>query len=794
MFFNFKKRKMKKLIDAVNQYSDEFKKYSDEQVKQKTQEFKQRLREGETLDNILPEAYALVREAADRTIGLRHYDVQIIGGYVLHNGDIAEMKTGEGKTLVATLPAYLNALTEKGVHIITVNDYLAKRDSEWMGRVYEYLGLSVGLIQNEMTPSERKAAYNKDITYVTNNELGFDYLRDNMARRKEDKVLRSLTFAIIDEVDSILIDEARTPLIISGLSDPSTDLYLKANTFAKGLEIGEKIESELNKIGQAIYKEHSTETGDVIVNRKEMRTYLTDEGVRKAEKFFGIENYGDVKNVTIVHHINQALKANFLFRRDIDYVVRNGKVEIVDEFTGRILRGRVYSDGLHQAIEAKEGVEIHPESKTLASITYQNLFRMYKKIAGMTGTAKTEEEEFRQLYNMGVKVIPTNRPIKRVDLDDVMFITQEEKYDAIIKDIEACYNIKRPVLIGTTNIEVSELISEKLQKLNIPHNVLNAKHHEKEAEIIANAGKIGAVTVATNMAGRGTDIVVEEEAKALGGLKVIGTERHESRRIDNQLRGRTGRQGDPGESVFYLALEDDLMKLFGAQHYMDMFKSLQVEKGTPIKHPLITKAVRRAQKSIESNNYSIRKHVMEYDNILNKQRNIIYEDREKLFDKDMMEWVRELIQAYVENTVHDCLCKEETTDEPTAYQKINEYIQELTGYDIPPDIIATLEPDEIAMEIFYRLKREFSPYDEDLVQNTLRNIAFTVVDTEWAEYIHTISQLQREIQLQVYGQRDPLIEFNMQSYELFNNLVHDIQMKLLKSVFHIQFKVTLVEE
>lgn len=789
----FRRKKINKVVDKVNKFSNEFKNYSDEQIKAKTKEFKRRFASGESLDDILPEAFAIVREAADRVIGLRHYDVQIMGGYVLHNGDIAEMKTGEGKTLVETLPAYLNALTGEGVHIVTVNDYLAKRDKEWMGQVFEFLGLTVGLIQSGMTPEERKEAYNRDITYVTNNELGFDYLKDNMAKRKENKVLRGLNYAIIDEVDSILIDEARTPLIISGLSDPSTDLYEKADHFAKGLEIGEKIKTDLNKVGQAIYKEYDKEVGDVIVDRKEQKVHLTDEGIRKAEEYFRIENYGDIKNVTIVHHITQALKANFLFRRDIDYIVRDGKVEIVDEFTGRVLKGRVYSDGLHQAIEAKEGVEIQPESKTLASITYQNLFRMYRKIAGMTGTAKTEEEEFRHIYNMEVKVIPTNKPIQRKDLDDIVFITQEEKYDAIIQDVLDCYHKKRPVLIGTTNIEVSEIISERLKEYNIPHNVLNAKYHELEAEIIAQAGKVGAVTVATNMAGRGTDIIVEEQAKQLGGLKVIGTERHESRRIDNQLRGRTGRQGDPGESVFYLSLEDDLMKLFGAQNYMDMFNSLPLEKGTPIRHPLITKAVQKAQKSIEANNYSIRKYVMEYDSILNKQRNIIYEDRDKLFDENMIELTLRIVKGEIEKIVNHY--QEKLEAEGKIDEKaIQKEIFELTGFKINRIIISQLSAEEIYKDVKYRFLQKVAPYKEEVIQTIFKEIAFTIVDSAWSDYINTISQLQKEIQLQAYGQKDPLLEFNMQSFELFNNLVYDIQMRLQKGIFHAELKIVPTED
>lgn len=783
----FFKKILNKIVTQVNSYNDLYKSLSDDELRNKTKEFKSRIKNGESLDDILPEAFAVVKEAADRVIGLRPYDVQIMGGYVLHQGDIAEMKTGEGKTLVATMPAYLNALTGDGVHIVTVNDYLAKRDREWMGKIFEFLGLTVGLIQSGMTVEERKNAYNMDITYVTNKELGFDFLKDSMSKSKEQKVLRGFNYGIVDEVDSVLIDEARTPLIISASSEPSTDLYVKANEFVQGLEIGEKIESELNKIGQAIYKEYDTETGDVIVNRKDNQVYLTDEGIRKAEKFFGIKNYGDIENTSIVHHISQALKANYLFRRDVDYIVRNDRVEIVDEFTGRVLQGRVYSDGLHQAIEAKEGVPIQPESKTLASITYQNLFRMYKKIAGMTGTAKTEESEFREIYNMEVKIIPTNKPIIRVDRDDIVFITKEEKYDAIINDITECYKIKRPVLIGTTNIEVSELISERLKEKGIPHHVLNAKYPELEAEIISKAGHVGAVTVATNMAGRGTDIIVDEEAKKLGGLKVIGTERHEARRIDNQLRGRTGRQGDPGETVFYLSLEDDLMKLFGAQNYINMFQSLQVEKGTPIKHPLITKAIEKAQKSIESNNYAIRKYVMEYDNILNIQRNIIYKDRDRLFEEDIIEVVFNIAKTEIEKIINQYLNSEEE-EEMVDKKVVADEIKELTGIEINDKVIGQLSAKEILTELKYRFNNKIAPYDREKVENYFREIALSIVDTAWSDYINTIAELQKEVQLQAYGQKNPLIEFQIQSSELFNNLVYDIQMRLLKNIFNAKLE------
>lgn len=784
MFF---KKRLNKVVNQVNNYSDLYKGLSDIELKKKTEEFKSRIKNGETLDDILPEAFALVKEAADRVIGLRPYNVQIMGGYVLHQGNIAEMKTGEGKTLVATLPAYLNALTGEGVHIVTVNDYLAKRDREWMGKIFEYLGLTVGLIQSGMSIEERKGAYGKDITYVTNKELGFDFLKDSMSKSKEHKVLRGFNYGIIDEVDSVLIDEARTPLIISSISEPSTDLYLKANEFVKSLKIGEKIESELNKVGQAIYKEYDKETGDVIVNRKEKIVHLTDEGIQKAEKFFCIKNYGDIENNLIVHHINQALKANYLFRKDVDYIVRDGRVEIVDEFTGRVLKGRVYSDGLHQAIEAKEGVQIQPESKTLASITYQNLFRMYKKIAGMTGTAKTEENEFREIYNMEVKVIPTNKPIIRIDRDDIVFITKEEKYDAIIRDIIDCYQIQRPVLIGTTNIEVSELISDRLNAKGIPHHVLNAKHHELEAEIIAKAGRIGAVTVATNMAGRGTDIIVDAEAKKLGGLKVIGTERHEARRIDNQLRGRTGRQGDPGETVFYLSLEDDLMKLFGAQNYIDTFKALNLEKGTPIKHPLITKAIQKAQKAIESNNYSIRKYVMEYDNILNIQRNIIYKDRDKLFEEDIIEVVLSIAKTEIDKIINQYL-NGKKAGESVDVKSIEKEIKELTGIEISHKVIGQLTAKEIFDELKYRFNNKIAPYNKELIKNYFRAIALNIVDTAWSDYINAISEVQKEVQLQAYGNKDPLIEFKIKSFELFNNLVYDIQMRLLKNIFYAKLE------
>ena len=638
------------IVDEIEALGPQMEQLSDEELKNKTQEFKSRLKDTETLDDILPEAFAVVREAAGRTLGMKHYRVQLIGGIILHQGRISEMKTGEGKTLVSTLPAYLNALTGEGVHIVTVNDYLAKRDAEWMGQVHEFLGLTVGVVLNSMDNDERRAAYNCDITYVTNNELGFDYLRDNMVIYKEQLVQRGLKYAIIDEVDSVLIDEARTPLIISGQSDKSTKLYEACDILARQLEKGEA-SGEFSKMN-AIMGEDIEETGDFIVNEKEKNINLTEDGVKKVEKFFLIVNLADPENLEIQHNIILALRAHNLMFRDQDYVVKDDEVLIVDEFTGRIMPGRRYSDGLHQAIEAKEHVKVKRESKTLATITFQNLFNKFEKKAGMTGTALTEEKEFREIYGMDVIEIPTNRPVARKDLEDAVYKTKKEKFNAVCDEIEKAHANHQPVLVGTITIETSELLSSMLKRRGIKHNVLNAKYHELEAEIVAQAGIHDAVTIATNMAGRGTDIKLDDESREAGGLKIIGTERHESRRIDNQLRGRSGRQGDPGESRFYISLEDDLMRLFGSERLMQVFETLGVEEGEQIEHKMLSSAIEKAQQKIESNNFAIRKNLLEYDQVMNEQREIIYEERRRVLDgENMRDSIFHMINDYIENTV-----------------------------------------------------------------------------------------------------------------------------------------------
>ena len=650
------------IVDHIDALEPEMQKLSDEELKEKTKEFKERLAKGETLDDLLPEAFAVVREAAVRVLGMRHYRVQMVGGIILHQGRIAEMKTGEGKTLVSTLPAYLNALTGEGVHIVTVNDYLAKRDAEWMGKVHEFLGLTVGVVLNQMDNDERRAAYNCDITYVTNNELGFDYLRDNMVIYKEQLVQRGMKYALIDEVDSVLIDEARTPLIISGQSGKSTRLYEACDVLARQLERGEA-SGEFSKMN-AIMGEEIEETGDFIVNEKEKNINLTEEGVKKVEKFFHIENLADPENLEIQHNIILALRAHNLMFRDQDYVVKDDEVLIVDEFTGRIMPGRRYSDGLHQAIEAKEHVKVKRESKTLATITFQNLFNKYEKKSGMTGTALTEEQEFRDIYGMDVIEIPTNVPVQRIDLEDAVYKSKKEKFNAVIDAICEAHEKEQPVLVGTITIETSELLSKMLSKRGVKHNVLNAKFHELEAEIVAQAGQHGAVTIATNMAGRGTDIKLDEESRAAGGLKIIGTERHESRRIDNQLRGRAGRQGDPGESRFYISLEDDLMRLFGSERLMDVFTKLGVEEGEQIEHKMLSSAIEKAQKKIESNNFGIRKNLLEYDQVMNEQREIIYDERRRVLDgENMRDSIFHMITDFVENTVDANLSEEQDFEE-----------------------------------------------------------------------------------------------------------------------------------
>ena len=650
------------IVDRIEAMDEDMQKLTDEELRDKTKEFKERLANGETLDDILPEAFATVREAASRSLHMKHYRVQLIGGIVLHQGRIAEMRTGEGKTLVSTLPAYLNALAGKGVHIVTVNDYLAKRDAEWMGQVHRFLGLTVGVVLNEMDNDERREAYNCDITYVTNNELGFDYLRDNMVIYKEQLVQRGLSYAVIDEVDSVLIDEARTPLIISGQSGKSTKLYEACDILARQLERGEA-SGEFSKMN-AIMGEDIEETGDFIVNEKEKNINLTEEGVKKVEKFFHIENLADPEHLEIQHNIILALRAHNLMFRDQDYVVADDQVMIVDEFTGRIMPGRRYSDGLHQAIEAKEHVKVKRESKTLATITFQNLFNKYEKKSGMTGTALTEEKEFRDIYGMDVVEIPTNLPVLRKDLDDAVYKTKDEKFKAVIEEIVRAHETGQPVLVGTITIETSELLSNMLKKRGIQHNVLNAKFHEMEAEIVAQAGVHGAVTIATNMAGRGTDIKLDDEAKAIGGLKIIGTERHESRRIDNQLRGRSGRQGDPGESRFYISLEDDLLRLFGSEKLMSVFNTLGVEDGEQIEHKMLSSAIEKAQKKLEGNNFGIRKNLLEYDQVMNEQREIIYEERRRVLDgESMRDSIYHMITEYVENTVDACASPDTESDE-----------------------------------------------------------------------------------------------------------------------------------
>ena len=737
------------IVDRIEAMDEDMQKLTDEELRDKTKEFKERLANGETLDDILPEAFATVREAASRSLHMKHYRVQLIGGIVLHQGRIAEMRTGEGKTLVSTLPAYLNALAGKGVHIVTVNDYLAKRDAEWMGQVHRFLGLTVGVVLNEMDNDERREAYNCDITYVTNNELGFDYLRDNMVIYKEQLVQRGLSYAVIDEVDSVLIDEARTPLIISGQSGKSTKLYEACDILARQLERGEA-SGEFSKMN-AIMGEDIEETGDFIVNEKEKNINLTEEGVKKVEKFFHIENLADPEHLEIQHNIILALRAHNLMFRDQDYVVADDQVMIVDEFTGRIMPGRRYSDGLHQAIEAKEHVKVKRESKTLATITFQNLFNKYEKKSGMTGTALTEEKEFRDIYGMDVVEIPTNLPVLRKDLDDAVYKTKDEKFKAVIEEIVRAHETGQPVLVGTITIETSELLSNMLKKRGIQHNVLNAKFHEMEAEIVAQAGVHGAVTIATNMAGRGTDIKLDDEAKAIGGLKIIGTERHESRRIDNQLRGRSGRQGDPGESRFYISLEDDLLRLFGSEKLMSVFNTLGVEDGEQIEHKMLSSAIEKAQKKLEGNNFGIRKNLLEYDQVMNEQREIIYEERRRVLDgESMRDSIYHMITEYVENTVDACASPDTESDEwdldalnrdlyaslllkPVAFEEVKEMSQK--------ELKQMLK--EHAVKGYEAKEAEF-PEPEQL-REIERVVLLKVIDAKWMDHIDDMDQLRQGI-------------------------------------------------
>ena len=786
------------IADAVMALDEDMQKLSDEELKVKTKEFKERLEKGETLDDILPEAYAVVREAASRVLGIKHYRVQIVGGIILHQGRIAEMRTGEGKTLVATLPSYLNALEGKGVHVVTVNDYLAKRDAEWMGQVHEFLGLTVGVVLNSMDNDERRAAYECDITYVTNNELGFDYLRDNMVIYKEQLVQRGLNYALIDEVDSVLIDEARTPLIISGQSEKSTKLYEACDILARQLERGEA-SGEFTKMN-AIMGEDIEETGDFIVNEKEKNINLTEDGVKKVEKFFHIDNLADSDNLEIQHNIILALRAHNLMFRDKDYVVKDDEVLIVDEFTGRIMPGRRYSDGLHQAIEAKEHVKVKRESKTLATITFQNLFNKYTKKSGMTGTALTEEKEFREIYGMDVIEIPTNVPVKRQDLEDAVYKTQKEKFRAVCDAIEEAHAKHQPVLVGTITIDNSELLSGMLKRRGIKHNVLNAKFHELEAEIVAQAGIHDAVTIATNMAGRGTDIKLDDEARAAGGLKIIGTERHESRRIDNQLRGRSGRQGDPGESRFYISLEDDLMRLFGSERLMNVFNTLGVEDGEQIEHKMLSSAIEKAQEKIESNNFGIRKNLLEYDQVMNEQREIIYEERRHVLDGDnMRDSIFHMMNDYVENTVDMVTSPDQDYDEWNLTE-LNLTIRNT----IPMEVITEEDVKDISQtELKHMLKERAAKVYEakesefpepEHMREIERVVLLKVIDAKWMDHIDDMDQLRQGIGLQAYGQRDPKVEYKMIGYEMFDEMTRSIEEDTVRTILHVKLEQKVERE
>ena len=786
------------VVEKIEKLRPEMMAKSDEELRDNTRIFKERLTAGETLDDILPEAFATVREAARRTLNMEHFPVQLIGGIVLHQGRIAEMRTGEGKTLVSTAPAYLNALNGKGVHIVTVNDYLAKRDAEWMGKIHEFLGLTVGVVLNPMTSEERKKAYNCDITYVTNNELGFDYLRDNMAIYKEQMVLRDLDYAIIDEVDSVLIDEARTPLIISGQSGKSTKLYEVCDILAHQLVRGEA-SGEFTKMN-AIMGEDIEETGDFVVNEKDKVVNLTEDGVKKVEDFFHIDNLADPENLEIQHNIILALRANYLMFRDKDYVVKDDEVLIVDEFTGRIMPGRRYSDGLHQAIEAKEHVNVRRESKTLATITFQNFFNKFRKKSGMTGTALTEEKEFRNTYGMDAIAIPTNKPVARIDHEDAVYKTKKEKFKAVVDEVAEAHEKGQPVLVGTITIETSEMLSKMLNRRGIPHKVLNAKYHELEAEIVADAGIHGAVTIATNMAGRGTDIKLDEESRALGGLRIIGTERHEARRIDNQLRGRSGRQGDPGESRFYISLEDDLMRLFGSERLMGMFTALGVPEGEQIEHKMLSNAIEKAQMKIENNNYGIRENLLKYDEVNNEQREIIYAERRKVLDGDnMRDVILKMVTDIVENAV-DMSISEEQNPADWDLGELNSLLLPI----IPLGVI-TLENHPVSKrdELKQKLKEEAIKLYEtkeaefpeaEQIREIERVILLKVIDNKWMSHIDDMDQLRQGIGLQAYGQRDPVVEYKMNAFEMFEAMTAAIMEETVRILFHIRVEQKVERE
>ena len=845
---NYSQKEIKRILpikDAVLSYEEEYKTLTDEELKAKTEEFKSRLSGYETLDDILPEAFAVVREAASRVLNMRHFPVQIIGGIILHQGRISEMKTGEGKTLVATLPAYLNALTGKGVHIVTVNDYLAKRDSEWMGKLYNFLGLSVGLIVHGMNNEEKRDAYNADITYCTNNELGFDYLRDNMVIYAENRVGRGYNFAIVDEVDSILIDEARTPLIISGQGDKSTDLYIAANRFAKNLKMIKVVETN-----DKATDEEQNFNGDYVVDEKARTATLTKDGVKKAEQAFNIENLNDAENMTIAHHINQAIKAYGLMKRDVDYVVKDGEVVIVDEFTGRLMFGRRYNEGLHQAIEAKEGVKVAHESKTLATITFQNFFRLYNKLSGMTGTAMTEELEFREIYRLDVVEIPTNMPMIRQDHGDIIYRTEKAKFAAVIEKIEECHKKGQPVLVGTITIEKSEVLSTLLKKRGIPHNVLNAKHHEKEAEIIAQAGKLGAVTIATNMAGRGTDIMLGGNAEYLakselkkqgfsdeiiaeatgfadtdnkdilearklfleklsafkeqiapeankvkeaGGLFIIGTERHDSRRIDNQLRGRAGRQGDPGDSRFYVSLEDDLMRLFGGERVMNIMQALNFDENLPLENKMLSNSIESAQARVESRNFSIRKNVLEYDDVMTKQRELIYEQRNKVLDgENVFNNIKKMIEDCVYREIYNYL-EDDVVHDNWDLDGLRNYflnwILEKDDLRFTTEELGNITKEEVAESIINKAMNIYnereSQYGEELMREIERVMLLRTVDEYWMEHIDNMDELRKGIGLRAYGQHNPVVEYRNDGTDMFNEMIESVKEETAKRVLTV---------
>jgi len=816
-------KRMQPLVDRINSLEPQMQALDDEQLRGKTAEFKQRLEAGESLDELLPEAFAVVREAAVRVLGMRHFDVQLIGGMVLHHGKIAEMKTGEGKTLVATLPSYLNALTGRGVHVVTVNDYLAKRDSEWMGQVHRFLGLKVGCIVHGLNEQQRQEAYGCDITYGTNNEFGFDYLRDNMKFALEDYVQREHHFAIVDEVDSILIDEARTPLIISGPSETASELYYSVNRIIPKLKKGEMIEHRDGKIGQAT-KEY---TGDYTVDEKAKASALTEEGVAKVEKLLGVDNLYEPGNIEILHHVNQALKAHALFKRDVDYVVKDGEVQIVDEFTGRLMPGRRWSDGLHQAVEAKEGVKIESENQTLATITFQNYFRMYEKLSGMTGTADTEAAEFQEIYKLDVVVIPTNRPMQRMDQSDVIYKTEKEKFAAVVEDIRECHEKGQPVLVGTISIENSERLHELLKKRGIPHNVLNAKHHEQEAYIVAQAGRKGAVTIATNMAGRGTDIVLggnpemlarreaqgaedfeaafaealerykpmcaaeKEEVLAAGGLYILGTERHESRRIDNQLRGRSGRQGDPGESRFYLGLDDDLLRIFGSQRVAFIMDKLKIPEGEPIEHGMISRAIENAQKKVEGHNFEIRKHLIEYDDVMNRQREVIYQQRrEVLAGENIRETVDGIVSEIVQEMI-DSYCPDKTQAPDWNWPSMIDdcYSQFFLRPELPeptPGLTREELEETLVAQAQKRLDDKREDFTPSVFDHLMKVLLLQSIDTQWKDHLLSIDYLKEGIGLRGYGQKNPKEEYKREAYQLFMEMMGRIRQEVVQKLFRVQ--------